>query len=97
MMCRRTGLFIGNYFGSVTGPIWLSYLHCTGNETSLNNCTHNGWGVHYCWHGQDVSILCGGGGTLNESVSYILVGLLLLSLFSVKCQDTGSVQNEHNP
>jgi len=58
---------IGNTYGSGTGPIWLDNVHCSGNETSLINCAHNGLGVHNCGHGEDVSILCGDGGTLHES------------------------------
>jgi len=34
---------------------------------SLENCTHDGWGVHNCAHYKDVSILCGNG-TLYEWV-----------------------------
>jgi len=70
-MCRRNAVFIGNTYGSGTGPIWLNDLQCIGNEMSLGNCTHSGLGVHNCWHGEDVSILCGNAGTLHESVSSI--------------------------
>jgi len=59
--CRSSGLYLGNYYGGGTGLIWLENLQCNGSEMSLDNCTHNGWGVHYCWHGEDVSILCADG------------------------------------
>jgi len=33
-------------------------LGCTGEETSLAECPHNGWGEHNCEHGNDVAIKC---------------------------------------
>jgi len=65
IMCRESGVYIGKAYGGGTGPIWLDDLQCTGNETSLINCTHRGWGVHNCSHDEDVSILCGYGGMLH--------------------------------
>lgn len=29
-----------------------------GSETRIEDCNHNGWGVHNCGHGEDVSISC---------------------------------------
>ena len=33
-------------------------VQCVGNETSIADCTHNGWGVHNCGHYEDVSVAC---------------------------------------
>lgn len=30
-------------YGFGTGPVWLSHLRCTGNETHLHRCPHRGW------------------------------------------------------
>jgi len=81
-MCRRTGAYSGNTYGSGTGQIWLDDLECTGNEMSLINCTHRGWGVSNCDHSEDVSIVCGDG-TL-----YTMVGLLdVVSEYETQCDD----------
>jgi len=77
IMYRRTGAYIGHYYGAGTGPIWLDDLQCTGNETSFDNCTHRGWGDHFCKHSEDVSIFCGDSGTLHDFLSPVDLSLLL--------------------
>ena len=58
-MCRGSALSSGNHYGGGTGPIWLDNLDCnTGNEMSITECQHRGWGVHNCTHDHDVSIIC---------------------------------------
>ena len=32
---------------------------CTGSETELLDCTHNGFGVHNCIHREDAGLICG--------------------------------------
>jgi len=50
---------IYNKHGYASGPIWLDNVQCIGNETSLVECRHNGWGVlRSCSHSEDVSIIC---------------------------------------
>ena len=34
-------------------------VECTGSEASLEQCTHNGFGVHNCGHREDVGLRCG--------------------------------------
>jgi len=50
---------IGNRYGPGTGVILLDDVRCVGNETSIHNCRHAGWGINNCDHSEDVSVSCG--------------------------------------
>ena len=41
-----------------TGPVWLSDLSCTGQENSLAECGHSGWGINKCNHEKDAEVVC---------------------------------------
>ncbi|XP_056227795.1 deleted in malignant brain tumors 1 protein-like [Seriola aureovittata] len=55
-------------FGQGTGPIWLDDVSCSGNETSITDCRHPGFGVHNCGHVEDASIICEGQPEPNSTV-----------------------------
>ncbi|KAK3750209.1 hypothetical protein QZH41_010161 [Actinostola sp. cb2023] len=43
--CRQLGFIkaVGYwYLGRGSGKVWLAYMRCTGTETSLQRCSHNG-------------------------------------------------------
>ncbi|KAM6067924.1 scavenger receptor cysteine-rich type 1 protein M130-like [Theristicus caerulescens] len=45
-------------FGQGTGRIWLQPFFCRGNEATLQDCPHFGWGQHFCGHELDVGVTC---------------------------------------
>ena len=38
--------------------IYLDNLKCTGEESDLFKCKHNGNGITNCYHNQDAAVIC---------------------------------------
>ena len=59
--CGHFGSALQNAaFGQGTGRIWLDDVGCYGNESSITECRHPGFGVHDCHHVEDASVICEG-------------------------------------
>ncbi len=51
--------FASSYFGYGSGLILLDEVRCSGFESKLLECRHNGFGVlSFCDHGQDAGVRC---------------------------------------
>ena len=64
VVCRQLGygppiVARGNaYYGQGSDQIWLDTLNCTGNESTIGECSHTGWGIHNCDHDEDAGVEC---------------------------------------
>ena len=67
VVCRELGYgravkaSVSATFGRGNGTIWMGDVRCTGNERSLTECHHNGWGKQNCEHSEDVGVICASG------------------------------------
>ena len=63
VVCRMLGyssvLAAHVMYGQGSGNVWLSNLACTGNESSISECLHIGWGETNCDHTKDAGVTCG--------------------------------------
>ena len=54
-------------FTPVKGIIWMENVACSGTETLIADCSHNGWGRADCYHSTDVGVTCKPGRLLKRN------------------------------
>ena len=85
VVCRELGYrgatrynYAYYYYGIGSGPIWLAHLACTGDETSLHYCSHDGIGnIHYCNHYDDVGVVCQGIKSMKCFSITVRIGMIM--------------------
>ena len=66
VVCRSMGFgdaseaTTGASFGQGSVDIVLDDVRCTGNEQSIFQCPHGGYGRHNCGHSDDAGVRCSG-------------------------------------
>lgn len=66
VVCRQLGCGIAvtvassSKFGQGSGSILLDNVDCKGGERDLSQCGNQGWGIHNCYHYEDVAVTCKG-------------------------------------
>ena len=63
VVCRQLGFQRGQVLNASQveagiGAILLDDLHCTGTESNLFECQHNGIKIHNCQHNEDAGVSC---------------------------------------
>uniref|UniRef100_A0A1X7T991 SRCR domain-containing protein n=1 Tax=Amphimedon queenslandica TaxID=400682 RepID=A0A1X7T991_AMPQE len=79
VVCRQLGYTSGTaytnaHFGPGTGRIVMTYVYCTGSESTLTSCPHTI--NRYCSHSEDAGVSCEGGSGSGELVGAIVGGVI---------------------
>ncbi|XP_048257786.1 deleted in malignant brain tumors 1 protein-like [Haliotis rufescens] len=81
-----TSANVTNSYGPGEGLVWLSNVNCTGTETSLDECSHSGWGTASCSHSSDVGVVCSGATLqIHLEPSGSVLNVILGQVISVVC------------
>ena len=97
VVCRQLGfegallVYDAAAFGQGTDQIWLDGIKCVGDETSISECSHDGWGVNNCGHSEDAGVVCRNAGKMTICAHYTMISLLLLRGQMLKYMENSSI------
>lgn len=68
----------GGSFGIGSGPVFLSGVHCYGNEKTLKECIGVDFSDQSCPHSMDVGVICAGTYICNTVLKKIIIIIILI-------------------
>ena len=69
--------FGGAHFGAGVGPVHLDEVDCHGNESNLNNCSHDTLVSCLSGHSKDAGVRCQG------RIAYTYIAIMVLTFVHV--------------
>ncbi|XP_033749618.1 deleted in malignant brain tumors 1 protein-like isoform X1 [Pecten maximus] len=95
VVCRQFGFVDGvalssGTFPPGTGPSWLYYVHCTGDEKAVWGCGSTGWNVTHTscrTHRYDASVYCTGKVRLEPNITFGAVEVWQDNEYVLVCAD----------
>ena len=91
VLCRSQGFSDGDPIpvpegvAEASGPVWSANLRCSGNETELNDCLHQGWLAdtgYYCSdHTHDVGAFCYSNGEQSAFLQGFFIIIIIIFFF----------------
>ena len=82
VVCRQLGYGPAievTCYGSGSGPIWLNYVDCDGTESTIEDCSHGGWGYNHCGYNGDVGVRCANSNGMQFYRNFCMYNLLCAS------------------
>ncbi|MXY18272.1 MAG: hypothetical protein F4Y57_15130, partial [Acidobacteria bacterium] len=98
--CRMAGypdgaldVKIGSFFVNlVDTAFWLDELSCTGDESSLAECGHAGWGVNDCTYNERAGVMCDPGAPMAAAAA--VDGTMLVITFDEALAPAPNLSND---
>ena len=82
VVCRQLGYSAGaevalknGVYGLVSGPVWVTNLRCTGSESNVMECVHDGLGnkTEFLYRGYTASVICKDSSSRNGNTKFHLM------------------------